>query len=256
MADKKPLANYSGTIQEVAATDSLAVPSITFSDGTVQTVAMNSPVSEYFWDFPSGYSGGNYTSTALSGGNATTGVTLTEDAGAFGCIGFNCGTTANSGAYLSAASVGISWKLANGDGCKMRLKFANTLLATTKVRFGMQAAFNTNDETHEVSFVMNGGALTGRCRNASSETATATLVTITGDVWYGFKIEYTTTSVAFTVFDASGTQLATASITTNIPSNTSKRPGIIATNSGTTAGRLVLIDYIYTKTATTGRFFG
>ncbi len=254
MASKRPVVLASGEAQELASGDSLLVPTVTFENGSEQYGAANSPTAEYFWDFPCGSDGGNYTAGTITGGTYPA-VTNAEEAGAFGCVGISCGTSANSGAYWSPSSNGSTFRLVNGDVCKIRLQVSNGRIATSKVRLGIQAAFNTSDETHEVSFVINAGVVTGRCRNASSETSTATMLTVTGDLWYGYEIKYTTTSVEFNVYSATGSFLATATVTTNIPSNTAKRPGVIATSSGTTAGRLCLIDYIYVKTAVTDRFF-
>lgn len=216
-------------------------------------------VASYFWDFPGGtidFEGGAF--AGIASGNGTTAATQAEEAGAFGTRFISCSATANSGAYFNPVVGGGNgyWLVAGtASMCKFRLKFPATLNATTKARFGFQGAFNTSDETHEVSFVVDAGNIVGRCRNAGSQTSTTALGSITTDVWMGFKIEYTSTACVFRVYNAAGTLLATETLTSNIPVNINKAPGIIATNSGTTPGKILGIDYFYGETSITSRAF-
>src|SRR6187549_4003270 len=98
MADKKPLANYSGTIQEVAASDSLAVPSVTFGDGTI----INSAIPDYLnanvhWcDFWALTDGSLWGAAAISSGTLVAG-SVSEVVGARGVAKVTGSSTANSG---------------------------------------------------------------------------------------------------------------------------------------------------------------
>ena len=228
-------------------------------DGAPGGDAVPGSSSRHFFDFPQGViEGVGLVFSAVNGGSANTAGTQSEDAGAFGTRFISCSTSANSGAYINPiVTGGNGFWLAAGNtlSCRFRLKFLSTLLATTKVRFGFQGAFSTADEASEVSFVVDGGAITGRCRSSSSQTSTTGLGSVTSNVWMGFKIDYTSTSVVFSVYNNVGALIATETLTANIPTNINKTTGVIATNSGTTAGKILGIDYIYGEFNSASRAF-
>jgi len=71
---------------------------------------------------------------------------------------------------------------------------------------------------------------------------------LTVNTWYRCRLEVNSnaTQVDFYVYNDSGTQLGSQSITTNIPTTTGGETGagVIATNSGTTATLLAYFDYM------------
>lgn len=212
--------------------------------------------AEYFFDFPAGmldYVGAAF--SALAGGNGSAAATTAEEAGAFGTRVISSSSTANSGAYMNFQGLSAAVSVILSQPCEYRgrFKIPSAALATTKARFGFQGAFNTSDETHEVSFVVDGGAVTGRCRNASSQSSTTGLGSISGDTWYTYKIMYTSSVVWFYLYSATGALISSDSVSANIPTNVNKPWGMIATNSGTTAQKILIIDYVYCSTQITSR---
>jgi len=88
----------------------------------------------------------------------------------------------------------------------------------------------------------------GKTANNSTRTTSSTIATLTVNTWYRCRLEVNSnaTQVDFYVYDDSGTQLGSQSITTNIPTTTGKETGagVIATNSGTTATILAYFDWM------------
>lgn len=214
--------------------------------------------AKLFWDFPGGtldFEGAAF--TAIASGTSGTAGTQAEEVGAWGTRWISSSSTANSGSYFNPVAVGIGFWLVPGRTVtyKGRFYFPSTLIATTKARFGFQGAFNTNDESSEVSFVVDAGNIVGRCRNSGTQVGTTTLGSVTTNAWVGFKIVYTSTAVEFSVYNSSGTLVATETLTTGIPTNISKPLGTIATSSGTTAGKILGIDYIYGESDIPSRAF-
>jgi hypothetical protein len=58
-----------------------------------------------------------------------------------------------------------------------------------------------------------------------------------------YRVNLAKTEALFQVFSETGTLLGSGTVTTNIPTGTVGH-GLIATNSGTTAVALVIVDYM------------
>jgi hypothetical protein len=115
----------------------------------------------------------------------------------------------------------------------------------TTIRAGHHNATSATAPTNGVFFEIVAGAVVGICRNGGTQTATATLATLSTSTWYRlrYRVNLAKTEALFQVFSETGTLLGSGTVTTNIPTGTVGH-GIIATNSGTTAVNLVTVDYM------------
>jgi hypothetical protein len=150
-------------------------------------------------------------------------------------------TTANSGAYVMSDTT--AFVIEGGEVGEFILN-PQTNTGTT-IRAGHHNATTSTAPTNGVFFEIVAGAVVGICRNAGTQTATATLATLSLSTWYRlrYRVNLAKTEVLFQVFSESGTLLGSGTVTTNIPTGTVGH-GLIATNSGTTAVALVIVDYM------------
>jgi hypothetical protein len=152
-------------------------------------------------------------------------------------------TTANSGAYVMSDTTAFSI-----EGGEVGEFIINPQTNTgTTIRAGHHNATTSTAPTNGVFFEIVAGAVVGVCRNAGTQTATATLATLSTATWYRlrYRVNLAKTEVLFQVFSETGTLLGSGTVTTNIPAATSTvGHGLIATNSGTTAVALVIVDYM------------
>jgi hypothetical protein len=152
-------------------------------------------------------------------------------------------TTANSGAYVMSDTT--AFVIEGGEVGEFIIN-PQTNTGTT-IRAGHHNATTATAPTNGVFFEIVAGAVVGICRNAGTQTATATLATLSTATWYRlrYRINLAKTEALFQVFSETGTLLGSGTVTSNIPAATSTMGhGLIATNSGTTAVALVIVDYM------------
>jgi hypothetical protein len=152
-------------------------------------------------------------------------------------------TTANSGAYVMSDVTAFS--IEGGESGEFIINPQTN--SNTTIRAGHHNATTATAPTNGVFFEIVNGAVVGICRNANTQTATSTLATLSTSTWYRlrYRVNLAKTEALFQVFSETGTLLGSGTVTTNIPTaaNTVGH-GLIATNSGTTAVTLVIVDYM------------
>lgn len=184
---------------------------------------------------------------AISSGTITTApatAAITSDHP--GSVLARSSTTANSGYQFTTALDRI--QLGGGERFDLVFRTAAAFTNTT-VRRGFTDSITSTAPTDGVYFETSGsGALTGKCRSNSTESATATLVTLAASTWYHVRISLDggAKRALFEVFSEAGALLASATLSSNIPvgSGRSTGAGVVATNSGTTATDLEVWDYM------------
>jgi hypothetical protein len=151
-------------------------------------------------------------------------------------------TTANSGA--SVMSDTTAFVIEGGEVGEFIINpQTNT---NTTIRAGHHNATTSTAPTNGVYFEIVAGAVVGVCRNSGTQTATSTLATLSTSTWYRlrYRVDLAKTEALFQVFSESGSLLGSGTVTTNIPTTGTVGHGLIATNSGTTASALVIVDYM------------
>ena len=153
-------------------------------------------------------------------------------------------TTANSGAFIGTS---INSVLLGGTETT-ELIFQVLTTANTTVRFGFGDTQSITAPVDGAWINIAGTTLDGRTSSNSVSSTTGTNYTIAATTWYRAKVAVnsTATQVDFYLYNEAGTQLWTASLTTNIPTAAGREVGnfYIATNSGISAVDLLLVDYI------------
>lgn len=167
-----------------------------------------------------------------------------------GIATLKCSALANSGyQYLTGGN-----SIIIGGGEKVTLVFQHLLVrATAFARYGLQnsSAIQTAPATGIYFDIAGTGTaitLTGRCRNSSAETATATSCTLTAGTWYTGTIEVSSgiTRAIFTLYSEAGAQIWQEIVTTNLPGSTTQTGFQIAAGDTSTAGAtdIAYLDYV------------
>lgn len=183
-----------------------------------------------------------------------------------------CASNADSGAHpftiqlTSSGSANSGWlvrtttaALVLGGGESIRTGFLINTLSTLTYRFGFADATSSTAPVDGCYIeVVSTGVATGICANNSTTTSTGTTTTLSTSTWYSGEVLLNSdASVAtFTIYDASGSQIWTNTVSSNIPTTSARATGYeaIATQGtgGTTA--LVTLDYmIYYSTKSLAR---
>ncbi len=186
--------------------------------------------------------------TAVSSGTVTT---VTSTAGHYGVVGLRDSTTANGGYYIATGVE--TFQLQGGENFECVFRSIGTrTTAQWKMGFHDTVAAQTAPTDGAWVQVSAQGAtqvLTAYCNNNAGPTAGVETYTLTNTTWYRLLITVndTATAVTFKLFNMSGSQLWTTTITDNIP-NTSGRvcgAGVIAGESTTDAAATIIeIDEI------------
>jgi hypothetical protein len=183
-----------------------------------------------------------FTATAISTGTA---AFQAGQAGHSGIIRYTSSTTANSG-YKIVGSQITAFLISGGETAELVIKTPAAFTNTT-IRFGYFDTATYVDATDGVYFeIPSTGAIVGKTSSNSVRSTTASSYTASVSTWYRLKlvVNDTATSVTYYIYNSSGGQLWTDSLTANIPTATGRETGfgIIATNSGTTATALMDLD--------------
>jgi hypothetical protein len=165
-----------------------------------------------------------------------------------GILRISSSTTANSGGYIETDAT--AFLLGGGECFEVIFQPRVSGNANTTIRMGFLDTISSTDATDGAYFELPAGSLdiVGKTANNGTRTTSSAIATLTVNTWYRARLEVNSnaTQVNFYVFNDSGTQLGTQSITTNIPTASGRNTGagVIATNSGTTAVELVYFDWI------------
>lgn len=173
-----------------------------------------------------------------------------SDANHPGQLQLSSSATANSGYYIlfNPASILIS----GSESAEYIVKTPSVITSTAKVKLGFQDVFTYVDPTDGAWMNMYGSTLTGKTANNGSVSATGTSYTILANTIYRATIEVNAdaTLVTFSLYtDNSTTPTWTDTLATNIPTATGRNVGhgIMATNVGTSAAPLIIVDYMNLK---------
>jgi len=167
-----------------------------------------------------------------------------------GILGLNSSTSANSGMRILTRN--NSFSLAGGEDCIISLRPG--ALAGTLIRFGYHDASSTPnvvDGCYIEMFQVGGidGVIDGKTSSNSVRSTTGTNYTLITNTWYTLRVKLNSdaTRVDFYLYDATGSQLWTDFLTTNIPTGIGRETGqgMLIYNTGTTALLLSDVDYMY-----------
>ena len=185
---------------------------------------------------------GPFVPAAISSGTLPVGTATANNPGV---VRFRSSTTANSGyrIYLDPVSILV------GGGETSDTIFSVTTTANTTIRMGFFDTATSADAVDGCYFEIPAStSLSGKCASNSARTSTGSSYTISTGTWYRglIVVNSAATTVDFYLYDMSGTQLWTNSVTTNIPTGSGRYTGagVIATNSYTIQTYLLDIDYI------------
>jgi hypothetical protein len=185
---------------------------------------------------------GPFVPAAISSGTLPVGTATANNPGV---VRFRSSTTANSGyrIYLDPVSILV------GGGEISDTIFSVTTTANTTIRMGFFDTATSADAVDGCYFEIPAStSLSGKCASNSARTSTGSSYTISTGTWYRglIVVNSAATTVDFYLYDMSGTQLWTNSVTTNIPTGSGRYTGagVIATNSYTIQTYLLDIDYI------------
>lgn len=153
-------------------------------------------------------------------------------------------TTANSG--YNCLTERISNRIFGGEIWGIFFGTPTSISGTTTIRSGGLDSSGATAPVDGAFFEINGTTLAGKTRSNSTESVTASTFTLSTSTWYHGRIEVNSggTVITFTLYSEAGTSLWTDTLTTNIPTASGREFGwgTVATNSGTTAVDLVLMD--------------
>jgi hypothetical protein len=165
-----------------------------------------------------------------------------------GILRISSSTTANSGGYIETDAT--AFLLGGGECFEVIFQPRVSGNANTTIRMGFLDTTSSTDATDGAYFELPAGSLdiVGKTANNGTRTTSSAIATLTVNTWYRARLEVNSnaTQVNFYVFNDSGTQLGSQSITTNIPTAVGRETGagVIATNSGTTATLLAYFDWM------------
>ena len=165
-----------------------------------------------------------------------------------GIIRLRCSTSANSGAIMATANNAI---YLGANMLAESIFNIPTLLidgANTVVRFGLHdASSGALTPTDGVYIEITAGVASGICRNAGTQTASGTTLTLTAATWYRATVTTSANndSATFTIYSEAGATLWQETVSTNYPVN--KDVGAEFLGFAVTplaAADVVLIDYL------------
>jgi hypothetical protein len=180
--------------------------------------------------------------------NAGTQAKIASEVNHPGILRISSSTTASSGGYIETDT--SAFLLGGGECFEVVFQPKVASNTNTTIRMGFLDTTSSSDAVDGAYFELPAGSLdiVGKTSNNSTRTTSSAIATLTVNTWYRCRIEVNSnaTQVNFYVYNDSGTQLGTQSITTNIPTATGRETGagVIAINSGTTATLLAYFDWM------------
>lgn len=152
---------------------------------------------------------------------------------------------ATTGYMFRAGGTENNILIEGGEVTELIINFVTS--ANLVLYFGFGDNFNTSAIPTDGIFInVAGTTLDGRARNNGSQTITGTTYTISTGTWYRLSIIVSADAsrVDFYVYDASGTQLWTDSVTSNIPTQRVTSHGVLALKTNAGAANLVDLDFM------------
>ena len=188
---------------------------------------------------------GQFIGAAISTGTNTTAPAAgVVDGDHPGCILLRSSATANSGYRYLTDQTQIRILGGENHDCVFRTPAA---LTATTYRFGFHDSSTSADAVDGCYFEAVAGALVGKTSNNSTRSTTATITTLAASTWYHARVAVASnlSLVTFSIYDMVGTLVGSATLNTNLPTASGREcgAGFIATNSGTVATDLVVLDY-------------
>jgi hypothetical protein len=165
-----------------------------------------------------------------------------------GILRISSSTTANSGAYIITDAT--AFLLAGGEVFEVIFSPQVSGNTSTTLRMGFHDTTTYSAPVDGAYFEMAAGSMNiyGKTASNSTYSTTGTSYALTVGSWYRALVVLNSnaTQVNFYLYDESGNQLWTDSLTTNIPTASGRNTGagVITTNSGTTATVLTYFDYM------------
>jgi len=209
-------------------------------------------MAHYKADFLDSGTGGNppWTFLAVGGGTSVIPSEGTVSAEHPGIVLPTTTTSANSGYSYNTYNASVTI----GGGEAFEAEFKTLSLANTVTRIGFCDTGGTvNDCTDGAYIEISGaaGTIVGKTANNNSRSTTGTSYSWSAATWYRVKVvvDSNASSVSFFVYNDSGTQLWTDTLSTNIPSSSARSTGTTFTTYTTSAAASVNIfqlDYIAT----------
>lgn len=188
---------------------------------------------------------GQFIGAAIGAGTNTTAPAAGVVNGAHpGCILLRSSATANSGYKYQTDLAQV--RIAGGEVYDL-VFLAPAALAATTYRFGFHDSSTSADAVDGCYFEATAGVLVGKTSSNSVRSTTATLTTLAVNAWYHARVavDSALSLVTFSIYDMAGTLIGSATLNTNLPTASGREcgAGFVATNSGTTATDLVVVDY-------------
>jgi len=184
-----------------------------------------------------------WTGTAASSGTLPVASQAVSTGSVTGVVTVTSSTSANSG---YSVVTGTSFVIKGGESASLFAAMLNNG-STTSLRFGFgDWSSSTVAAANGIYFECTNLVCDGRTASSSSRSTTGTSFTATAGTFYYFLIEVNSsaTTVTYTIFDASGTQQWTNSLSTNIPTTQLMFHGVRCSNSGTTSLALAHLDFM------------
>lgn len=161
-----------------------------------------------------------------------------------GCILLRSSATAGSGYKYQTDLAQV--RIAGGEVYDLVFRTPAALTNTT-YRCGIHDASSGTDAVDGCYFEAVAGVLVGKTSSNSTRSTTATIATLAVSTWHHARITVATdlSLVTFALYDMAGASLGSATLNTNLPTASGREcgVGVIATNSGTTATDLIVLDY-------------
>jgi hypothetical protein len=178
-----------------------------------------------------------FVSTTLSGTQSKVAGTANHP----GILQIASSSTANSGGYIATDL--SAFLLAGGE--VFEAIFSPLSGGTSTIRMGFHNATTYNSPTNGAYCEISGLSMTGKTANSSTYSTTGTSYTLTTSSWYRAVVVLNSnaTQVTYYLYDGSGNQLWTDSLTTTIPT-ANIGAGVIATYGTATASAIVNLDYM------------
>ena len=190
---------------------------------------------------------GSFTGSGISSGTNSTNPPAGVVTGHHpGCWLLRSSTTANSGYRIVTDN--DEFRLAGDEVFDLVFRTPASM-TNNQIRFGFLDTTTSTDATDGAYFELAAtGVLTGKTANNATRSTSATLATLGVSTWYHVRITLNAdaTLVTFSLYDDAGASLGAQSLSSNIPTTSGRETGagLVATNSGTTASDVVIVDYI------------
>ncbi|MCL5018623.1 MAG: hypothetical protein M1416_02570 [Candidatus Pacearchaeota archaeon] len=207
-------------------------------------------ISQEFLSYSTTLSYDPFLGAAISSG---TGVAIAGNASHPGIIALRDSTTANGGFRVMTDVA--AFRIAGNESARFIFQHA-TARTNVRYRMGFMDSITAAEPTDGCWIDVNTTAantLKGMCKNNAGPTSTGSTYTIASNIWYIGEVVVNSeaTSVAFSLYNyASGAQLWTSSVTSNIPTAGGRETGfgvLVSQNTTDAAANIMQMDYMELK---------